>query len=152
MPKNIANKQNDECSTHDIHHKSGHMPPHSPLSHYNRILIYFKHFKNSENPLLLPVQMNAALFKIWTDKIFPYQYVVFFSFVCYNSINVKPEFRKKSLRTTDNMKLPAAIFFYSLHLQLLKNFPKEAYVLKKEQWVNKEEVIAYENQNFQLHY
>ncbi|AKN55420.1 hypothetical protein AB434_3015 [Heyndrickxia coagulans] len=50
------------------------------------------------------------------------------------------------------MKLPAAIFFYSLHLQLLKNFPKEAYVLKKEQWVNKEEVIAYENQNFQLHY
>ncbi|KWZ78475.1 hypothetical protein HMPREF3213_02978 [Heyndrickxia coagulans] len=54
--------------------------------------------------------MNVAFFKIWAEKIFLYQYVVFSSFICYNSIGVKPESRKKSLRTTDNMKLPAAIF------------------------------------------
>lgn len=98
------------------------------------------------------MSFKAEIFKIWAEKTFLYQYVVFVLFFCYNFISVKPESRKKFLRTTDNMKLPAAIFFYSLHLQLLKNFPKEAYVLKKEQWVNKEEVIAYENQNFQLHY
>ncbi|WMM90195.1 hypothetical protein Q7C09_01940, partial [Heyndrickxia coagulans] len=95
---------------------------------------------------------KAALFKIWAEKTFPYQYVVFFSFICYNSINVKPEFRKKSLRTTDNMKLPAAIFLLLTASSTSEKLSERSICFKKEQWVNKEEVIAYENQNFQLHY
>lgn len=92
--------------------------------------------------------MNVAFFKIWAEKIFLYQYVVFSSFICYNSIGVKPEFRKKSLRTTDNRKLPAAIFLLLTASSTSEKLSDEVYVLKKEQWVYKKEVITYEKQNF----
>lgn len=75
--------------------------------------------------------MNVAFFKIWAEKTFLYQYVVFVLFFCYNFISVKPEFRKKSLRTTDNRKLPAAIFLLLTASSTSEKLSDEAYVLKK---------------------
>lgn len=98
------------------------------------------------------ISFKAELFKIWAEKTFLYQYVVFVLFFCYNSISVKPESRKKFLRTTDNMKLPAAIFLLLTASSTSNKLSERSICFKKEQWVNKEEVITYEKQNFQLHY